>query len=527
MTPQAVGLPAMVPVSLGASVNVSAAAPGMLTAMPSVTLPVSGVHGIRAPQQVTFFGPTGAPHIANPAAGHFHAIAHSAGPAGLFQTAPIAAPVGPFQAPPHITGITGPCHQGASVTFQPFAALGNSAAPQQPPALPPLAPPSTGALQPPQLGSSEAELSLKLQNDLAAKDRQIEDLSRYSASLQQVLIAERSKHGAQVADGCSDAERVREEVAAAASSCSLLGSDIGKAAEIACQLNAWFLENATKMRTQESWASPSAYLERTTAELKQQLDGVNLKLAQVQSLLNAESLDQSSGAVGSGVQATGSSVSSVPPTVAPMMLHAQSAGGSATVAPYASGASGTVSVFGQGGSTRHPVAVPQVQQQQQQQQQPQLVGDSGQASGPLGGTPRHSFVPPVQQGGQQELGQVAYTPTRGLPAVLSASSSTPGPTVASAASAAGGSSTVSPRARGSSAALRIPVDATGTTRESPVVRFSSNTEAPVLPPGPQRDVAASCDSIGASDELPMDEELCSPGAGVMPSYTSFHISKSN
>jgi len=518
MPPQAVGLPAMVPVSLGASVSVSAAAPGMLTAMPSVSLPVQGVHGIRAPQQVTFFGPTGAPHIAGPAAGHFHAIAaHSTGPAGLFQTTPMGAPIGSFPAPPHIAGITGPCHQNPNGIFQPFAALSNSAAPQQLPRLP--TQPCPGALQPPQRHDSEAELSLKLQNDLAAKDRQIEDLSRYSASLQQVLLTERSKHGAQFADGCSDAERIREEVAAAASSCSLLGSDIGKAAEIASQLNAWFLENAAKMRTQESWASPSAYLERTTAELKQQLDGVNLRLGQVQSSLDAESLDQSAGAVGSNVQPVGSNmqpVGSSVQTAAPMMLHPQSVGGSTTTAPYTSGASGTISVFGQGGSTRHPAAAPQVQQ-------PQLVGESGQASGPLGGTPRHSSVPPMQQGSQQELGQVSYTPTRGLPAVLSASSSTPGPTIASAAaSTGGGSTTISPRAHGSSAALRLPVDATGTARESPVVRFSS-AEAPILPV-----VSVSCDSVGASEELPMspmDDELCSPGAGALPSYTSFHISK--
>lgn len=525
MPPQAVGLPAMVPVQLGASVSVSAAAPGMLTAMPSVSLPVTGVHGIRPPQQV-FFGPPGVPHIAAPAAGHFHAIAPpSTGPAGHFQTTPIGAPIGPFQAPPHIAGITGPCHQSTACgSFHPFAALGPIAAQQQLPAPPPPTQPSSGALQPPQRGNSEAELSLKLQNDLAAKDRQIEELSRYSASLQQVLLTERSKHGAQLTDGCSDAERIREEVAAAASSCSLLGSDIGKAAEIACQLNAWFLENAAKMRTQESWASPSAYLERTTAELKQQLDGVNMRLAQVQSLLDAESLDQSSGAVGSSVQPVGSSVSPMPPTATPMMLPAQAIGGSATSAAYTSGASGTISTFGQGGSTRHPVATPQVQQ-------PQLVGDSGQASGTLGGTPRHSFVPPVQQGGQQELGQVAYTPTRGLPAIMSASASTPGPTIASAVASTAGGSTISPRARGSSAALRIPVDApaqiAAPARESPVVRFSSNTEAPIVPPGQPREVAVSCDSVGASEELPMDEELCSPGAGVLPSYTSFHISKAN
>merc|ERR1711920_829622 len=55
-----------------------------------------------------------------------------------------------------------------------------------------------------------------------------------------------------------------------------------------------FIENAAKMRTQDSWASPSAYLETTTASLKQQIETISSSLSQLQTVFQSEMTEQTS-----------------------------------------------------------------------------------------------------------------------------------------------------------------------------------------------------------------------------------------
>merc|ERR1712190_538518 len=84
------------------------------------------------------------------------------------------------------------------------------------------------------------------------------------------------------------------EADVAVSVSAALSTDICKAADIAGQLNAWFIENAAKMRTQDSWCSPSAYLETTTASLKQQAESLNVCMSQVQAAFHSDLVEQAS-----------------------------------------------------------------------------------------------------------------------------------------------------------------------------------------------------------------------------------------
>lgn len=137
---------------------------------------------------------------------------------------------------------------------------------------------------------------VEVQERLAAKERQLEELSRYAASLQHELAAERARaprtlSGAQevvATDPVAELQRLREIAAATAAEGAAVNADFARAAEIAQQLNAWFVANAAKMRTQDDRASPSAHLEAVTAALTQQMQGVANRWAQMQAVLAAE-----------------------------------------------------------------------------------------------------------------------------------------------------------------------------------------------------------------------------------------------
>lgn len=141
------------------------------------------------------------------------------------------------------------------------------------------------------------------QAELAAKDRQIQELNAYIASLQQQVLAERARtlHAQQAvqatpavqeapkaaADTSADLQRVRKELSAASESFASLGKDVARAAEVSSQLNAWFVENSTKMRTQDTGITPSAFLESCTSGIKQQVHGVLALAEQTLAALDA------------------------------------------------------------------------------------------------------------------------------------------------------------------------------------------------------------------------------------------------
>jgi len=560
--------PATAPVAMGsvvaprgASVTMSAGGANSLMPLPAVTLPLAPAAVSGRPPQ----------HVAMPYAGPTTAI-----------------PVG------------GLC--GLQQQPQPLGSLGLQA-PKGLPMPQPLQMPQLNAFDDLMETSQRNAINLKAQNELAAKDRQLEDLSRYAVSLQQVLQAERSKRmlsEAQIAPQASpeaalEVQRFSEEAAATVADCVALSADMGKAAEIAAQLNAWFMENATKMRTQESWASPSAYLEKITAELKQQFDGLTARLVQAQMLLNAESTEQAATPgsrrrpMGSSAAAAGST-SALPVNVqsVPLGVQAQALGSGVSVPAGTPGGSALFPVGlstpggqpaavqvqqpchpgqqgqlgqqvqpgqqwqqGQQGQQGHQVQqVQQLQQlqqqaqqaqqaqqvqhthaQMQQQQQDSLTGSNVQsASGPQGGTPRHSHVPPVQ--GQPSLPHegtaAAYTPSR----VAAAAVMSPQAAGSAGVVPATAASTPSPRA-----AVSMPIQARGfsaqISAESPqknVVRFS--TEGPSVhfsPGGAAVELGAEelRDTLSASglEDSQLDEDGGTPAG--FPSYTSFHISKTH
>lgn len=143
-----------------------------------------------------------------------------------------------------------------------------------------------GPLQLPTLSS--APVPLEMQNELAQKDKQLEQLNLYAASLQQALHQEKTKRELQtLSQDSADLNRVREEIAVLEGRGASLCAEVTKASEVSMQLNAWFVENAPKMRMTDT-ASPSAYLEQTTFELKQQIEGVADMLAQISVAIQAD-----------------------------------------------------------------------------------------------------------------------------------------------------------------------------------------------------------------------------------------------
>mmetsp|Transcript_52488 Transcript_52488/g.97172 ORF Transcript_52488/g.97172 Transcript_52488/m.97172 type:complete len:335 (-) Transcript_52488:56-1060(-) len=152
----------------------------------------------------------------------------------------------------------------------------------------------------------------ELQNELAAKDKQLGDLTAYAATLQQQLkeqqaayaereekekaerereIAARSSQ-AGVPQGPSpeevELEEMRKQFAAMAVEGQAIRDDIAKAADLAHQLNSWFESNASKMKVQDGWTSPSAYVESSTRELREQMELVMPMWVQVQEILALE-----------------------------------------------------------------------------------------------------------------------------------------------------------------------------------------------------------------------------------------------
>jgi len=149
----------------------------------------------------------------------------------------------------------------------------------------------------------------ELQNELNAKDKQLADLTAYAATLQQQLkeqqaanaereekekaereIAARSSHTAPAGPAPEEVEleEMRKQFAAMAVEGQAIRDDIAKAAELAHQLNSWFESNASKMKVQDGWTSPSAYVDSSTRELREQMERVMPMWVQVQEILALE-----------------------------------------------------------------------------------------------------------------------------------------------------------------------------------------------------------------------------------------------
>lgn len=146
------------------------------------------------------------------------------------------------------------------------------------PQLPPMS-----SLQMPQVG-----VPMELQQDLAAKERQIQEMTQYAEILRQTLQAEKAASApgvdADTATASVEHRSTHETLIALAAEGALLSDEATKSAEVARQLNAWFVENAAKMRMEER-NSPSAYLEATTAEVQQLLECLQPRWEQILSLL--------------------------------------------------------------------------------------------------------------------------------------------------------------------------------------------------------------------------------------------------
>ncbi|CAE8624715.1 unnamed protein product [Polarella glacialis] len=102
-------------------------------------------------------------------------------------------------------------------------------------------------------------LPTQVQNDLAITGRQLEELTEYAAALSKSL----------------QAERTRAQAGDLAVGLAALAVDLGKAEEIATQLNLWFVDNSAKMKSQDSRTSPSAWLHSSTAELNAQVGALS------------------------------------------------------------------------------------------------------------------------------------------------------------------------------------------------------------------------------------------------------------
>lgn len=155
--------------------------------------------------------------------------------------------------------------------------------PPQPARSPGLQAPKGLSVQPLQLPKLTPVLDLlesqqtvaRVQAELAAKDEQLENLTRYNNSLQQIVQRE------------AVLPAIQEEVSLAKSDCSALALELAKAAEVASRLHAWFLENAEPLNLQEE-GSPSAYLEEMTRELRKQSQVLGACLTCVQGALDGE-----------------------------------------------------------------------------------------------------------------------------------------------------------------------------------------------------------------------------------------------
>jgi len=127
---------------------------------------------------------------------------------------------------------------------------------------------------------------------ILSKDRQLEELTRYAASLQQILQAEQAKLQTAVPQSEStsliELYSLHEQVDDVVDTVKAIGADVAKASEIATQLNGWFIENSAKLRFQDNWASPSAYLESSTVELQRQNEGLASRLTSLQASLAAQ-----------------------------------------------------------------------------------------------------------------------------------------------------------------------------------------------------------------------------------------------
>mmetsp|Transcript_116673 Transcript_116673/g.371179 ORF Transcript_116673/g.371179 Transcript_116673/m.371179 type:complete len:551 (-) Transcript_116673:32-1684(-) len=124
-----------------------------------------------------------------------------------------------------------------------------------------------GALSPEQF----AQLEAQAQRELVDRQRELEELNRYSAMLEQQLVADRARLAAQAAPAGFDLSGVLTEITGAANSCAELSTEVAKAARVSAQLNAWFKENQSNMKREENHISPSDYLEQCTVALQQQM----------------------------------------------------------------------------------------------------------------------------------------------------------------------------------------------------------------------------------------------------------------
>jgi chromosome segregation ATPase len=126
---------------------------------------------------------------------------------------------------------------------------------------------------------AEAELQRKNQQILAVA-RQIEATQ---AELQQLRVqATSSDSSGQAAGAAAAAARIqqaRELVASTKPELESMKENLAKALKVSTQLDAWFVENATKMSIQDTSTTPSAFLQRLLQSCDRRLEVLNSGMA--------------------------------------------------------------------------------------------------------------------------------------------------------------------------------------------------------------------------------------------------------
>lgn len=176
-----------------------------------------------------------------------------------------------------------------------------------------LRPPGSGASGVVSVGrvasaASSSAPAVEASEYLAKKDKEIEELNRRLAMLQQQVHEERALHQKEVpgspsrlampleqapvptsvsaATVAAQVESFRSEAPVLTAELMGFRRDVAQAADVSKQLNQWFLENSSRLRVQENWTSPSAFLERNTAALRRHVEAIVKHWEEAQGLVS-------------------------------------------------------------------------------------------------------------------------------------------------------------------------------------------------------------------------------------------------
>lgn len=142
---------------------------------------------------------------------------------------------------------------------------------------------------------SSVPLPLELHNELIAKGRQLEELSREASQLQLMLQSERQRDPRDPRDprtlDLRDSrlqegfEELLQEMEQVGPNLAALSKTIDEAAGWSVHLNGWFVDNQHRMTTSEGWVSPAAQLEDRMSALCKQAKDLCGRWGQVQDVL--------------------------------------------------------------------------------------------------------------------------------------------------------------------------------------------------------------------------------------------------